>query len=362
MFTMSTLTAYRYGFNGKEKDSETSSDDYDFGARIYDARLGRWLGCDPQFGKYSSWSPYHFGFCNPIVTIDPDGEENIVLVGAENHDKSPGNKLMFMLQAIRQVRKYKDISGEATTILLFNHGYTEKQIKAFERIAKIYGVKNVIQVANVDEVVNYVNSKDIKTKGISDARKSDKVSNMDAFSHGLPGQIDFDFEGGQSNTALTVDKVNDLDKNAFGIDPSTGEAPIFISYACRTGTPDEAGNNLAQSFADKTGVKVRAFKRRSNYEDTFGTEAIRTFNRSVRLDNIIPGLGTCCLIKAWGINKYNSIKKISESLDDPSKRYKIDGALFDERGAFGGVKSGNSPGNLPSGQFEFTSKIKPEKK
>ena len=36
---------YKYGFNGKEKDNEVNVDggDYDFGARIYDSRLGRWL-------------------------------------------------------------------------------------------------------------------------------------------------------------------------------------------------------------------------------------------------------------------------------------------------------------------------------
>jgi RHS repeat-associated protein len=40
--------AYRYGFNGKEKNNEISGEgnSYDFGARIYDPRLGRWLSTD----------------------------------------------------------------------------------------------------------------------------------------------------------------------------------------------------------------------------------------------------------------------------------------------------------------------------
>ncbi len=40
---------YRYGFNGKEKDKDIAPDNYEFGARIYDARLGRWMAVDPHF-------------------------------------------------------------------------------------------------------------------------------------------------------------------------------------------------------------------------------------------------------------------------------------------------------------------------
>jgi len=35
---------YRYGFNGKEKNKDITSDNYDFGARIYDGRIGKWSG------------------------------------------------------------------------------------------------------------------------------------------------------------------------------------------------------------------------------------------------------------------------------------------------------------------------------
>ena len=51
---------------------------YDFGARIYDPRLGRWLGVDPLTQKYPNLSPYvGIGNC-PILFIDNDGQENII--------------------------------------------------------------------------------------------------------------------------------------------------------------------------------------------------------------------------------------------------------------------------------------------
>lgn len=76
-------TEYRYGFNGKEKDGEVTGDHgshLDFGARIYDARLGRWLSVDPMSAKYPYLSPYHFSGNNPVLNIDSDGNDFNVYV------------------------------------------------------------------------------------------------------------------------------------------------------------------------------------------------------------------------------------------------------------------------------------------
>jgi RHS repeat-associated protein len=68
---------YRYGFNGKEKDDEWkgSGSSYDFGARIYDPRIGRWLSTDPHDDTYPAMSPYNFAINNPLSFIDPDGKD-----------------------------------------------------------------------------------------------------------------------------------------------------------------------------------------------------------------------------------------------------------------------------------------------
>jgi RHS repeat-associated protein len=74
-----TDNQYRYGFNGKEKSDEIASNDYDFGARIYDGRLGRWLGVDALEKKYPSLSPYVFAVNSPNHIIYVDGRDIIVL-------------------------------------------------------------------------------------------------------------------------------------------------------------------------------------------------------------------------------------------------------------------------------------------
>ncbi len=67
--------AYRYGFNGKEKETDGTADNYDFGARIYDGRLGRWLSVDPLFEKYPSFSPYQYCTNNGLIYTDINGME-----------------------------------------------------------------------------------------------------------------------------------------------------------------------------------------------------------------------------------------------------------------------------------------------
>jgi RHS repeat-associated protein len=69
---------YRYGFNGKEKDETgewgNSTTAYDFGSRIYNPALGRWFSPDPEKKKAHNWTPYRFGFDNPIQYKDPNGK------------------------------------------------------------------------------------------------------------------------------------------------------------------------------------------------------------------------------------------------------------------------------------------------
>jgi RHS repeat-associated protein len=81
--------SYRYGFNGKEKDDEIkgSGNSLDYGARIYDPRLGRWLGVDPLNAEYTSISPYVFAVNSPISAFDQDGKRVYFVGGAGGDTK-----------------------------------------------------------------------------------------------------------------------------------------------------------------------------------------------------------------------------------------------------------------------------------
>lgn len=67
--------SYRYKFNGKEVDKDIQGADYDYGFRIYDPRIGKFLSIDPMTISFASWTPYSFAMNRVIDGVDLDGLE-----------------------------------------------------------------------------------------------------------------------------------------------------------------------------------------------------------------------------------------------------------------------------------------------
>ena len=68
---------YGFGFNGKLKDDDVKGpgNSYNYGYRIYDPRIGRFLSVDPLDKNYPFYTPYQFAGNTPIMAIDIDGRE-----------------------------------------------------------------------------------------------------------------------------------------------------------------------------------------------------------------------------------------------------------------------------------------------
>jgi RHS repeat-associated protein len=78
-----------YTYNGKELNSDFGLGWIDYGARWYDASIGKWGTVDPLSEDAPAWTPYRYAFNNPLTYVDPDGlfeDENAARKYAEEND------------------------------------------------------------------------------------------------------------------------------------------------------------------------------------------------------------------------------------------------------------------------------------
>ena len=73
-----------YKYNGKELDTKKGLNWYDYGARHYDAAVGRFATVDPSSESYYETSPYAYCYNNPIKHIDPNGKDGIISIYGDN--------------------------------------------------------------------------------------------------------------------------------------------------------------------------------------------------------------------------------------------------------------------------------------
>lgn len=87
---------YRFAFNGKERTDEVYGEGnfYDYGFRVYDARIGKFLSVDPITAQYPELTPYQFASNTPIMAIDLDGKEALLTIITTNDDGTTTIQIM----------------------------------------------------------------------------------------------------------------------------------------------------------------------------------------------------------------------------------------------------------------------------
>ncbi len=133
---------YRYGFNGKEKDDDiagTTGAVYDYGFRVYDARIAKFLSVDPLTGKYPWYTPYQFAGNTPIEAIDLDGLEEF---HTQDGDVTPYTSM-----------KYEGDAVNKTTAFLYN-----STVGALYNLSSLAINKTNQVLARPNETLNDVNT------------------------------------------------------------------------------------------------------------------------------------------------------------------------------------------------------------
>jgi RHS repeat-associated protein len=147
--------SYRYGFNGMEKDDEHKGEgnSYDYGARMYDPRTGRWMSTDALESKYPYLSSYSYASNNPILYLDFDGNDwiystfkkegktyiKLTFVGAILN--SSGKDINMKKLIANQKKEFEKVFGQGNVITVF-------QVREIKSKDELKSNEHLIEIAN----------------------------------------------------------------------------------------------------------------------------------------------------------------------------------------------------------------------
>ncbi|WP_417189820.1 DUF6443 domain-containing protein [Bacteroides sp.] len=144
-----------YKYNGKELDTKKGLNLYDYGARQYDAAIGRFTTMDPMTEKYYEWSPYTYCKNNPINRIDPDGNDDYVIeprgrlhnmTHESQRGKSEFDRLYNSSGTIKIQRGKKSIKVSDTKLL---SGMLKMQSGKYKNYGTVGSTENLDDAARV---------------------------------------------------------------------------------------------------------------------------------------------------------------------------------------------------------------------
>ena len=156
-----------YSFNGKEKDDEVYGDgnSYDFGDRMLDPRLGRWMSVDKMSYQFSAINPYNFALNNPIYLIDLDG--NIIFPNDQLTKDAVNARLDKLLSG--DLAKYRnqivyEIIGTVPVKTTDDKGVTKVVNREVYGFVYKGGVPGVTTDLNENTIINSKSLADTKDK------------------------------------------------------------------------------------------------------------------------------------------------------------------------------------------------------
>ncbi|MDY6993732.1 MAG: LysM peptidoglycan-binding domain-containing protein [Pseudomonadota bacterium] len=269
--------------------------------------------------------------------------EFIIIVGTEQHYNAFALKMMFFAPAVKDL-KSDQYQNDIMTIIYFTDGYNKEEIEAVQSSVSSKSV-NFVPVNTITEVIHYFNQ---PTAYYVDLKKEipRKIGRIHIYAHGYPKKISFGLDGENAmNQILNEKNVKEIKSNHF-----TDET-IFISYACRTGIGQwseifthEADalpkESLAQTIADHLQIKMYAFLTRTNYSPIWhdrGDEVYRKNYTKIKHEGLQREGEDWWKIWHWGSDEDNY-------------------ALWNQNGAYGSVKGGNTPKGLSNALKLFSPK------
>ena len=154
-----------YKYNGKEFDNKNGLNWYDYGARHYDAALGRFVSVDPLSEQDYAVSPYTYCGNNPVLRIDKDGRiwETVWDVGNMLYDAGAAVAAHIRGDHVSAQSHWVDLGVDAIAAALpFVPAGTTKALKAADK--GVDAVQNAKTVDNVSFSVSSVLKNRVKLR------------------------------------------------------------------------------------------------------------------------------------------------------------------------------------------------------
>lgn len=206
--------------------------------------------------NYVNLNVYHYGGNNPLKYVDPTGKDDIVISGGiAGYEK---HKYQFIEKALKAIQDLKNKNnGETISWLVFNQGYSEKDIENFKKIAKEQGI-NFIAINTKYEFINYLNCGNVNFSTSSIRQSSSRITDIYFFAHGYVNELAFG-HGGDLSLNFTLNDITKFMPNAFN-----NQSSIF--YSCNTAT-SKNNKSFAEIWFNKFGGSATAFVGKTWYSD-----------------------------------------------------------------------------------------------
>ena len=272
----STGNVQPYKYNGKELDTKKGLNWYDYGARHYDAALGRWLVVDPLAEKYYSTSAYGYCLNNPIKYVDPNGLSTWVMqnedgtyriVGGDLKDKDR-NIYIYSIQDGQMVR------GESIGITTSITSFYNSDSNGGKGTWAIGSVINPNDQSGNDFLSNIIgNSPAMIDDYAMNARTGHKydfkvtngtenaIEGIDIY-RGMP-------IGKKANGQIVYTSARDVGNIAAGYIAGSNGMPwaaARIAFDCYQGGIEGVSTRNAEYYGWRMGAHLRPYKRMNNFK------------------------------------------------------------------------------------------------